>query len=80
MTVPLNGGMALDGNRLLVADATGLAAVALGDDAGSATLVEQIRDPSFHDTASVTVADGRYLVANYATQTPDTVSSVPARR
>ena len=80
VTVPLNCGMALDGNRLLVADATGLAAVALGDDAGSATLVEQIRDPSFHDTASVTVADGRYLVANYATQTPDTVSSVPARR
>jgi hypothetical protein len=79
-SVPLAAGTALDGNRLVVADGKGLSVLTLGDDAGSSTLVEQIRDPSFHDTVAVTVADGRYLVANYATQTPDTVSSVPVRR
>jgi len=78
--VPLAAGLALDGNRLVVADGKGLSVLTLGDDAGSSTLIEQIRDPSFHDTVAVTVADGRYLVANYATQMPDTVSSVPVIR
>jgi hypothetical protein len=82
VTVPLNGGMALDGNRLVIADDAGLSVVALDADAGRATLVEQIRDPSFRSTISVAVADDRYLVANLGDQgpPPDTVSSVPARR
>jgi hypothetical protein len=79
-SVPLNGGMALDGDRLLVADKTGVAVLALGDDARTATLVAQIDDPSIHEPASVTVADGRYLVVGFATQTPDTVTSVPTSR
>ena len=81
-TVPLATGMALDGNRLVIADDAGLSVVELGDDAGDATLVEQIRDPSFRSTAAVAVAGDRYLVANLADQgpPPDTVSSVPARR
>lgn len=82
VTVPTSGGMALDGNRLVIADSAGLTVVELSDDAGHATLVEQIRDPSFRDTVAVAVADDRYLVANLADQgpPPDTVSSVPARR
>jgi hypothetical protein len=81
VTVPLAAGMALDGNRLVIADDAGLSVVELSDDAGHATLVEQIRDPSFRSTAAVAVADDRYLVANLADQgpPPDTVSSVPAR-
>lgn len=81
-TVPLATGMALDGNRLVIADDAGLSVVELGDDAGHATLVEQIRDPSFRSTAAVAVAGDRYLVANLADQSPppDTISSVPARR
>ena len=80
--VPLAAGMALDGNRLVVADDAGLSVVELSDDAGHATLVDRIRDPSFRSTAAVTVADDRYLVANLADQgpPPDTVSSVPAPR
>lgn len=80
--VPLATGLALDGNRLVVADVTGLSVVALGDDSASATLVEKIRDPSFRSAVSVAVAGDRFLVANYADQgpPPDTVSSVPARR
>jgi hypothetical protein len=77
-TVPLNGGMALDGDRLLVADQTGVAVLALGDDDSTATLVEQIPTPSIREPASVTAADGRYLVVGFAKQTPDTVASVPA--
>ena len=82
VTVPLAAGMALDGNRLVLADDAGLSVVELGDDARHATLVEQIRDPSFRSTAAVAVAGDRYLVANLADQgpPPDTVSSVPARR
>ena len=81
-TVPLSAGMALDGNRLVVADAAGVAVVALDDDARHATLVEQIRDPSFRNTVAVAVADDRYLVVNFADEgpPPDTVTSVPARR
>ena len=56
-TVPINGGMALDGDRLLVADEAGVAVLALGDDASTATLVEQIRTPSVREPASVTVAE-----------------------
>ena len=78
--VPLNGGMALDGDRLVVADQKGVAVLALGDDAGTATLVQQIDDPSIREPASVTVADGRYLVVGFAKQAPDTVTSLPAKR
>ena len=82
VTVPLAAGMALDGNRLVIANDAGLSVVELGDDARHATLVEQIRDPSFRSTAAVAIAGDRYLVANLADQgpPPDTVSSVPARR
>jgi len=81
-SVPLAAGLALDGNRLVVADGKGLSVLTLGDDAGSATLVGQIRDPSFRNAVAVAVAGDRYLVANFADQgpPPDTVSSVPARR
>ena len=64
VTVPLAAGMALDEDRLVVADDAGLSVVAVGDDVASAMLVEQIRDPSFRDTAAVAVADDRYLVVN----------------
>jgi len=79
-TVPLNGGMALDGDRLVVADEKGVAVLALDDDAGTAALVQQIDDRSIREPASVTVADGRYLVVGFAKQAPDTVTSLPARR
>ena len=39
--VPLAAGIALDGNRLVVADDAGLSVVELSDDAGHATLVER---------------------------------------
>ena len=78
--VPLNGGMALDGDRLVVADQKGVAVLALDDDARTATVIDQIRDPAFHDTTSVAVADDRYLVVSFDTRTPDTVVSVAARR
>jgi hypothetical protein len=84
--VPLAAGMALDGDRLVIADDAGLSVVELGDDAGNAGLVEQIRDPSFRDTAAVAAADDRNLVVNLnqssSHKTPgqlDTVSGVPAR-
>jgi hypothetical protein len=82
VTVPLASGMALDGDRLVIADDAGLSIIELSDDAAHATLVEQIRGPSFRSTAAVAVAGDRYLVANLADQgpPPDTVSSVPARR
>ncbi len=82
IVVPLATGLALDGNRLVVADGKGLSVLTLGDDAGSATLVGQIRDPSFRNAVAVAVAGDRYLVANFADQgpPPDTVSSVPAIR
>ena len=75
-------GLALDGNRLVVNDGKGLSVLTLGDDAGSSTLVGQIRDPSFRNAVAVAVAGDRYLVANFADQgpPPDTVSSVPAQR
>lgn len=80
--VPLAAGLALDGNQLVVADGKGLSVLTLGDDAGSATLVGQIRDPSFRNAVAVAVTGDRYLVANFADQgpPPDTVSSVPAIR
>jgi len=78
--VPLAGGIALDGERLVVTDGAGLTVLALDDDARTATVIDQIRDPAFHDTTSVAVADDRYLVVSFDTRTPDTVVSVAARR
>ena len=78
--MPLAGGIALDGERLVVTDGAGLTVLALDDDARTATVIDQIRDPAFHDTTSVAVADDRYLVVSFDTRTPDTVVSVAARR
>ena len=79
VTVPLGEDMILDGRRLVVADDAGLAVVELSEDASQGRLVTTIRDPSFVKTASVVLADGRYLVVNapFNPAVADTISSVP---
>jgi len=80
VTVPLAEDMALDGGRLVVADNAGLSVVELSEGARHGRIVSQLRDPSFHETASVARAGDRYLVVNadWNPSAPDTISSVPA--
>ena len=78
--MPLGEDMILDGNRLVVADNDGLSVVELSPDGRQGRLVQQLRDPSFRETASVARAGDRYLVVNagWDERIPDTISSVPA--
>jgi hypothetical protein len=56
--------MALDGNRLVVADFHGLSIVDLTDDAGRATTVTPVRDPAFNGVFSAVRVADRYVAVN----------------
>ena len=72
--------MVLEGRRLIVADYAGVSVVELSEDMLHATVVEQLRDPSFRATASVVHVGDRYLVVNAGGSAPRRRTPSPVSR